>query len=261
MYSVVLPCNHQSTKKVMGGVFCITPNARWSSEDWWSGFWNWSNQLPFRIVVHCALIRSVSLQYIKMTKLQSHSVSIGEFSVHDIPNFETPLVRGFVPYLDSVTSKRLKDFVMCLEYENELALSGAILNFPRTLLLVWSIVPAFWLVYFPVRLRDLARQVALDLEFCLLLRFSCFWNMYQLMDRRFPGGLCHIVYCVDLNDISSLIRITHNRMKHFLTWTHQAVSCNGCIQIKMNKYTHASMFMVPWFIPWFASTLALENHG
>ena len=68
-----------------------------------------------------------------MTKLQSHSVSIGEFSVHDIPNFETPLVRGSFPYLDSVTSKRLKDFVMCLEYENELALSGAILNFPRTL--------------------------------------------------------------------------------------------------------------------------------
>ena len=112
-----------------------------------------------------------------------------------------------------------------------------------------------------MRLRDLARQVALDLEFCLLLRFSCFWNMYQLMDRRFPGGLCHIVYCVDLDDSSSLIRITHNRMKHFLAWTHQAVSCNGCIQIKMNKYTHASMFMVPWFIPWFASTLALENHG
>ena len=67
-----------------------------------------------------------------MTKLQSHSVSIGKFSVHDIPNIETPLVRGFVPYLDSVTSRRLKDFVMCLEYENELALSGAILNFPRT---------------------------------------------------------------------------------------------------------------------------------
>ena len=125
----------------MGGVFCITPNARWSSEDWWSGFWNWSNQLPFRIVVHCALIRSVSFQYIKMTKLQSHSVSIGEFSVHDIPNFETPLVRGSVPYLDSVTSKRLKDFVMCLEYENELALSGAILNFPRTLL--YSCDPLF----------------------------------------------------------------------------------------------------------------------
>ena len=79
--------------------------------------------------------------YIKMTKLQSHSVSIGEFSVHDIPNFETPLVRGFVPYFDSVTSKRLKDFVMCLEYENELALSGAILNFPRTLL--YSCDPLF----------------------------------------------------------------------------------------------------------------------
>ena len=76
-----------------------------------------------------------------MTKLQSHSVSIGEFSVHDIPNFETPLVRGSVPYLDSVTSKRLKDFVMCLEYENELALSGAILNFPRTLL--YSCDPLF----------------------------------------------------------------------------------------------------------------------
>lgn len=86
-----------------------------------------------------------------------------------------------------------------------------------------------------MRLRDLARQVARDLKFCLLLRFSCFWNMYQLMDRRFPGGLCHFVYCVDLNDSSSLIRITHNRMKHFLT---------GRIQIKMNKYTHASMFMV-----------------
>ena len=28
VYSVVLPCNHQSTKKVMGRVFCITPNAR-----------------------------------------------------------------------------------------------------------------------------------------------------------------------------------------------------------------------------------------
>ena len=62
------------------------------------------------------------------------------------------------------------------------------------------------------------------------------------MDGRFSGGLCHLVYCVDLNDSSSLVRITHNRMKHFLTWT-QAVSCNGCIQIKMNKYTHASMFM------------------
>ena len=82
-----------------------------------------------------------------------------------------------------------------------------------------------------MRLRDLARQVARDLEFCFLLRFSCFWNMYQLMDRRLPGGLCHLVYCVDLNDSSSLIRITHNRMKHFLTWTHQAVSCNGRIQI------------------------------
>lgn len=202
-----------------------------------------------RINFHLGLLYTVPwftqflYKYIKMTKLQSHSVSIREFSVHDIPNFETPLVRGFVPYLDSVTSKRLKDFVMCLEYENELALSGAILNFPRTLLLVWSIVPAFWLVYFPVRLRDLARQVALDLEFCLLLRFSCFWNMYQLMDGRFSGGLCHLVYCVDLNDSSSLIRITHNRMKHFVAWTHQAVSCNGCIQIKMNKYTHASMFM------------------
>ena len=95
-----------------------------------------------------------------------------------------------------------------------------------------------------MRLRDVARQVSRDLEFCLLLRFSCFWNMYQLMDGRFSGGLCHLVYCVDLNDSSSLIRITHNRMKHFLTWTHQAVSCNGRIQIKMNKYTHASMFMV-----------------
>ena len=139
VYSVVLPCNHQSTKKLNLNV--LTPNARSSSEDWWSGFWNWSNQLPFGIVIHCALIHSVSLQYIKMTKLQSHSVSIGEFSVHDIPNFETPLVRGFVPYLDSVTSKRLKDFVMCLEYENELALSGAILNFPRTLL--YSCDPLF----------------------------------------------------------------------------------------------------------------------
>ena len=86
-----------------------------------------------------------------------------------------------------------------------------------------------------MRLRDLARQVARkvarDLEFWLLRRFSCFWNMYQLMDRRFPGGLCHLVYCVDLNDSSSLIRITHDRMELFLTWTHQAVSCNGCIQI------------------------------
>lgn len=181
---------------------------------------DWPNQLPFRIIVHSALTHLVSLQYIKMTKLQSHSVSIGEFSVHDIPNFETPLVRGFVPYsyLDSVTSRRLKDFVMCLE----LALSGAILNFPRTSILVW-------LVYFPVRLRDLARKVARDLNFCLLRRFSCVWNMYQLMDRRFPGGLCHLVYCVDLDYSSSLIRITHNRMKHFLTWTHQAVSFNGCI--------------------------------
>lgn len=92
-----------------------------------------------RINFHLGLLYTVPwftqflYKYIKMTKLQSHSVSIGEFSVHDIPNFETPLVRGSVPYLDSVTSKRLKDFVMCLEYENELALSGAILNFPRTL--------------------------------------------------------------------------------------------------------------------------------
>jgi len=85
-----------------------------------------------------------------------------------------------------------------------------------------------------VRLRDLARQVARDLEFCLLRRFSCFWNMYQLMDRRFPGGLRHLVYCVDLNDNSS-------RMKHPLTWTRQAVSFN---EDTMNKYTRASMIMV-----------------
>lgn len=80
-----------------------------------------------------------------------------------------------------------------------------------------------------MRLRDLARQVARDLKFCLLRRFPCVWNMYHLMDRRFPGGLCHLVYCVDLDYSSSLIRITHSRMKHFLTWTHQAVnSFNGC---------------------------------
>lgn len=125
---------------------------------------------------------------------------------------------------------------------------------------------AFWLVYFPVRLRDLARAPSSPwprvLSSSSFWRFSCVWNMYQLMDRRFPGGLCHLVYSVDLNDSSSLIRITHNRMKHFFTWTHQAVSCNGCIQIKMNKYTHASMFMVytavcfntspwkPWLMLW-----------
>lgn len=73
-----------------------------------------------RINFHLGLLYTVPwftqflYKYIKMTKLQSHSVSIGEFSVHDIPNFETPLVRGSVPYLDSVTSKRLKEFVMCL---------------------------------------------------------------------------------------------------------------------------------------------------
>ena len=95
---------------------------------------------------------------------------------------------------------------------------------------------AFSLVYFPVRLRDLARLVEIG---NLLGRLSCFWNMYQLMDRRFPGGLCHLVYCVNLDD-----RITRNRMKHFVTWTHQAVSFNGCIDEDEQ--------VCLWFIPWFA---------
>lgn len=117
----------------MGGVFCITPNARWS--------WRLVIRILFLKLaestsMHLGLLYTVPwftqflYNILKLTRLQSHSVSIGEFSVHDIPNFETPLVRDFVPYLDSVTSRRLKDFVMCLE----LALSGAILNFPRTLL-------------------------------------------------------------------------------------------------------------------------------
>ena len=87
-------------------------------------------------------------------------------------------------------------------------------------------------MYFPVRLRDLESQVAREAEFFCLLgnllgRFSCFWNMYQLVDRRFPGDLCHLVYCVELDDSSSLIRITHNRVKHhldssgsFIQWLH-----------------------------------------
>ena len=137
-----------------------------------------------RINFHLGLLYTVPwftqflYKYIKMTKLQSHSVSIGEFSVHDIPNFETPLVRGFVPYLDSVTSKRLKDFVMCLEYENELALSGAILNFPRTLL--YSCDPLFRLCsgvligLFSCAPMWPGAPSSPSLRICLLLRFLVF---------------------------------------------------------------------------------------
>ena len=149
--------------------------------------------------------------------------------------------------------------VECSQASDVLGTCSVWRHFEFSAYLALLVCSAFWLVYFPVRLRELARQVAPDLEFCLLRRFFCVWNMYQLMDRRFPGGLCHLVYCVDLNDSSSLIRVTHNRMKHFLTWTHQAASY-AMVALRL-RWPSIRMQVCLRFIPWFASPLALENHG